>query len=53
MTIDDLNWIICTRDLQLLGTEITAFPSTLAVAATWDEELGFVWGKAGASSSQQ
>ena len=26
--------------------EVTAYPSTLAVAATWDADLGFTWGEA-------
>lgn len=34
-----------TTDVRIIG-KVTAYPSTLAVAATWDRELGFTWGEA-------
>lgn len=34
-----------TTDERIIG-KVTAYPSTLAVAATWDEELGYTWGEA-------
>ena len=34
------------RHFGFSGRQVTAFPSTLAVAATWDRKLGFAWGQA-------